>query len=259
MVDTSDLHAFMEEKYLQFNATTFIDEDPISVVHQFSNKQDIEIIGLWIATIAWGNRKSIINSGNKIVELMDGSPYDFILNHKPKDRQRFKDFKHRTFQYDDSLYFLDFFQHYYMNHHSLESLFATSIQNEDSIEKGLIHFRSTFFQRNEHLKRTEKHVASPLRGSTCKRLCMFLRWMVRRDNNGVDFGLWHDIHPRQLMIPMDVHVERVAKKLGILHRKQRDWKAVKELTHYLRQLDYNDPVKYDYTLFGLGVIEKNDW
>lgn len=249
----------MEEKFLQFNAVDFIADDPISIVHQFTKPQDIEIIGLWIAIIAWGNRKSIINSGHRLIELMDHSPHDFICNHKPIDRKRFSTFKHRTFQYDDSLYFLDFLQHYYTAHTSLEPLFADPIQNKETIEEGLIHFRSVFFNRNIHLKRTEKHIASPLRGSTCKRLCMFLRWMSRKDDKGVDFGIWTKIHPKQLMIPMDVHVERVAKKLGLLTRKQRDWKAVIELTEQLRQFDENDPVKYDYTLFGLGVIEKDDW
>ena len=191
----------------------------------FSKPQDIEIIGLWIAIIAWGNRKSIINSGHRLIELMDHSPHDFIATINQSTES---DFQHLSIERFNMMIvcILDFLQHYYAEHTSLEPLFADPIQNKKTIEEGLIHFRSVFFNRNIHLKRTEKHIANPLRGSTCKRLCMFLRWMSRKDDKGVDFGIWTKIHPKQLMIPMDVHVERVAKKLGLLTRKQRDWKAV---------------------------------
>jgi len=181
---------------------------------------------------------------------MAPSPFEFIINHKEKDRKRFENFKHRTFQYTDTLYFLEFLQWYYQNHESLEEVF----KDHDSIKNAFIQFHELFFHLPNAPKRTKKHIATPLRNSTCKRLNMFLRWMVRNDTAGVDFGLWRQINPSKLMIPLDVHVERISRYFGLLKRKQRDWKAVEELTFKLREMDPADPVKYDYALFGIGVL-----
>ena len=184
---------------------------------------------------------------------MDNSPHDFIKSHVAKDLKRLKEFKHRTFNEDDLYYFVESLQQHYSKNDFLEKAFFPT--KNLTTEQGLIHFRNYFFSR-EHLKRTEKHISSPLQKSTCKRLTMFLRWMVRNDNNGVDLGLWKNISPSELICPIDVHVARVAKKFGLLKRKQVDWLAAVELTDALRQLDKNDPVKYDFALFNLGVIER---
>lgn len=199
--------------------------------------------------LAWGQRKTIINKSVELFALMGNSPYDFIVNHKESDRKRFESFKHRTFQYTDTLYFLDFLQRYYQNNASLESAFCQG----DEMGERLINFHLAFFDAEYAPKRTRKHIATPQRKSTCKRLNMFLRWMVRSDKSAVDFGLWKKISPADLMMPLDVHVERVARSLGLLKRKQKDWLAVEELTGNLRRFDPADPVKYDFALFGLGV------
>lgn len=238
----------------RYNHPGFIKDDPISIPHQFSTLQDIEIIGFWIAMLAWGQRKTIINSAKKLLKHMDNAPYDFILNHEEKDRQAFLEFKHRTFQPTDTLYFLEFFQQYYKNNQSLETAFAQHIQpSDDHIGNGLIGFHNIFFSLEDAPKRTRKHVATPIRKSTCKRLCMFLRWMVRQDKKGVDFGLWTSIKPSQLLMPLDVHVDRVARQFGLIERKQTDWKTVLELTDNLKAFDATDPVKYDFALFGYGL------
>lgn len=217
--------------------------------------QDVEITAFWTAVLAWGQRVTIINKANELFQLMDNAPYDFIKNHEEKDRERFQHFKHRTFSYTDTLYFLSFLQHHYQNNDSLESAFLANGEFT-SVESSLIHFREYFFSLPYAPKRTEKHIASPARKSTCKRLNMFLRWMVRSDENGVDFGLWNKIPPSALMIPLDVHVERLARKFKLLNRKQRDWQAVVELTENLRKFDAEDPVKYDFALFGMGVSDE---
>lgn len=250
-----DLYTFLEEHVAQYNQAGFIEADPISIPHQFSLKQDREIMGFWTAMLAWGQRKTIINNANALVKLMDGAPYDFILNHQEQDRRRFLDFKHRTFQATDTLYFLEFFQQYYQKHESLEEAFAQHLSSTaPHTEAALIGFHRLFFDHPDAPERTRKHIATPERGSTCKRLNMFLRWMVRRDELGVDFGIWHKISPHQLLIPLDVHVDRVARRVGLLTRKQTDWQAVLELTAALRTFDQEDPVKYDFALFGLGVL-----
>ena len=252
----TDLRNFLEKNVKKFNQPDFIDLDPISIPHQFQKLQDIEIIGFWIAMLSWGQRKTILSKGAELIDLMDGAPHDFILNHSEKDRMRFEHFKHRTFQYTDSLYFLSFFQWYYQNNDSLESAFSDGMKKGDlDVENGLIHFHELFFSLEDVPKRTKKHVSTPIRKSRCKRLNMFLRWMVRKDQNGVDFGLWHSIKPSQLLMPLDLHVERVARKYELLIRKQTDWLAVLELTSALRQFDPNDPVKYDYALFGMSILE----
>jgi len=241
----------------QYNRPDFIADDPISIPHRFSLLQDQEITGFWAAMLAWGQRKTIINNASRLVELMDGAPYDFILHHEEKDRERFLDFKHRTFQATDTLYFLTFFQQFYKNNTSLETAFSRHLQPTDlTTENALIGFHRDFFDHPYAPARTRKHVATPERNSTCKRLNMFLRWMVRRDDRGVDFGVWQQIRPDQLLIPLDVHVERIARRYQLLERPQTDWKAVLELTARLREFDPNDPVKYDYALFGMGIGEK---
>ena len=256
MLNDQQLRAFLDEKVELYNHPDFIENDPIRLPHQFSKLQDIEIIGFWVAMLAWGQRKTILNNGQRLVELMDGAPHDFILNHQEKDRARFSNFKHRTFQYTDTLYFLAFLQWYYQQYDSLEDAFIREFNPEDAtIEQGLINFHQFFFSLPDAPRRTRKHVANPATKSRCKRLNMFLRWMIRKDDKGVDFGLWKGIKPSQLLMPLDVHVERVARRLNLIQRKQNDWLTVLELTQKLQQFDHEDPVKYDFALFGIGVIE----
>ncbi|MFD1140476.1 TIGR02757 family protein [Larkinella insperata] len=266
----------LDRKVEQYNQPSFIEKDPISIPHRFSRKQDVEIMGFWAAVLAWGQRPVILKKANELVELMDGAPYDFVVNHQETDLKRFLLFKHRTFNATDTLYFLHFFHTYYQQHDTLEDAFvpfnAPTDQRADSLnlcapdsKEGLmIHglpsvgpfleaFHNRFCDDPFFPERTRKHVSTPERNSSCKRLNMFLRWMVRHDDRGVDFGLWGRIKPSQLVIPIDVHVGRVARKLGLLNRPQTDWKAALELTDALKQFDPNDPVKYDFALFGLGV------
>jgi len=217
-------------------------------------------MGFWVSMLAWGQRVTIINKANELIQLMDGAPYDFILNHNEKDRKAFLSFKHRTFQATDTLYFLEFFQTFYKKNKSLETAFTDHLSPEsENIEAALKGFHEQFFALPEAPHRTRKHVSTPIRNSSCKRLNMFLRWMVRQDDKGVDFGLWKKINPSQLLMPLDVHVDRVARRLGLLKRKQTDWKSVIELTNNLKQFDKNDPVKYDFALFGVGVLEKDEF
>lgn len=249
----------LDDHVEKYNHPTFIESDPISIPHRFSTLQDIEITGFWTAMFAWGQRVTIINKANELIGLMDAAPHDFIVNHLEKDRERFLGFKHRTFQALDTLYFLEFLQWFYKNHHSLEEAFLKNMQPDDThVENAITGFHRLFFSLPDAPQRTRKHVATPATKSTCKRLNMFLRWMVRHDDRGVDFGLWKKIRPAQLLIPLDVHVERVARRFGLLERKQTDWQAVLELTERLRQFDPADPVKYDFALFGLGVLEKQN-
>ena len=253
------LQDILEDAVKRFNQPDFIPNDPISIPHRFSKLQDIEIIGFWVSMLAWGQRKTIINNANKLINLMDGSPYDFIVNHQEEDRAKFSDFKHRTFQYTDTLYFLEFLQDFYKNNTSLETAFSNFLTPEDkTVEKGLVGFHNLFFALENAPQRTRKHVATPVRKSTCKRLNMFLRWMVRDDAKGVDFGLWKNISSSQLLMPLDVHVDRVARQFRLIERKQTDWKTVLELTNNLKVFDANDPVKYDFALFGLGLEQKID-
>ena len=247
------LREFLDNKVKEYNRPSFIKEDPISIPHLFTQKQDIEIAGFFAAIFSWGNRTTIINKSKEIMQRMDNSPYAFVKGLKTRDLKHLNGFRHRTFNTDDLYYFIEFLHEHYLIHDSLETAFFPA--PDHSAEQGLIHFKNYFFSF-EHLKRTEKHISSPIQGSTCKRLNMFLRWMVRNDNNGVDFGLWKNISPSQLICPIDVHVARVAKKLGLLKRKQVDWLAAIELTEALRQLDKNDPVKYDFALFNLGIVER---
>ena len=244
----------LEAKVAQYNQPNFIPNDPISIPHQFSKLQDIEIMGFWAAVLAWGQRKTIINKCQELIQLMDGAPYDFVRNHTESDLKRFLNFKHRTFNATDTLYFLHFFKHFYQHHHSLEEAFIHALPVEaPHVEMGLAGFHELFFSLEDFPERTRKHIATPVRKSSCKRLNMFLRWMVRKDDKGVDFGLWNALKPSQLICPCDVHVDRVARKLGLIQRPTTDWQTALELTENLKQLDPNDPVKYDFALFGLGV------
>jgi len=253
MKQNENLNFFLDSKVEEYNQSAFIKDDPISIPHLFTKKQDIEIAGFFAAVFAWGNRTTIINKSKELMQLMSMQPYEFCLNEDLGRLKRLLDFKHRTFNSTDLLYFVEFLQYHYRNNHSLETAF---IKWGDNIEQMLIGFHHYFFSLKDVPARTKKHIATPEKKSNCKRLNMYLRWMVRNDNKGVDFGLWKTIKPSQLICPVDVHVARVAKRLNLLQRKQIDWQAAIELTDYLKTLDANDPVKYDFALFGLGVIDK---
>ncbi|WP_234461869.1 TIGR02757 family protein [Pedobacter segetis] len=286
-VQLQKLEDFLNQKVALYNQPNFITLDPVSIPHLFKKKQDIEIMGFWAAMLAWGQRVTIINKCKELIALMDGAPHDFIMNHQDNDLKRMLNFKHRTFNATDTLYFIEFFKTHYSSFDSLEDAFLPFKKNdefrtefvelsmatktekennsmvclssrlaENTIEGNLNYFRSYFFSLPDYPRRTIKHVSSPLQKSTCKRLNMFLRWMVRKDNCGVDFGLWSRIKPSWLICPCDLHVDRVGRKLGLITRKQTDWQTALELTDSLRQLDPLDPVKYDFALFGLGVEEK---
>lgn len=248
------LAELLNEKAAYYNQPAFIKDDPVSVPHLFSKKQDIEIAGFFAAIFAWGNRTTIIAKSKELMGRMDNAPYSFCLNHDLGGLKRLEGFKHRTFNTTDLLYFIEFFKFHYSRHKSLETAFT---RHGSTVEEMLSGFHHYFFSLEDIPARTRKHIATPEKGSTCKRLNMFLRWMVRRDDKGVDFGIWKNISPAALICPIDLHVARVARQLGILNRKQTDWQAALELTEYLRTLDEQDPVKYDFALFGTGVMEKN--
>lgn len=249
-----ELKNFLDEKVAQFNQPNFIELDPISIPHSYKKKQDIEVAGLISAVLAWGQRITIINKSKDFLTRMDHSPHEFLLHHKSGDLKKFRSFKHRTFNDTDALYFIEFLSHFYRKHESLEEAFAVN-RNDEHVGNGLIHFHRLFFSLDDFPLRTKKHIATPERKSACKRINMYLRWMVRQDKNGVDFGIWKNIQPSQLICPCDVHVDRVARKLKLIKRKQVDWETALELTGNLRKLDPVDPVKYDFALFGLGVTE----
>lgn len=251
-----ELKSFLDAKVGEYNRPDFISNDPVCIPHEYSKKQDIEIAGLMAAVFAWGQRRTIINKSHEFLGLMDNSPHDFVLNYSEEDLRPFLAFKHRTFNSTDALYFLHFFRWFYQKYASLEEAFVDGLKDDASMESRLTQFFKMFFSLPDHPKRTYKHIPNPSRNSACKRINMFLRWMVRKDSNGVDFGIWNAIQPSQLICPCDLHVDRVARKLGLIKRKQTDWKTALELTNNLRKLDPDDPVKYDFALFGLGVEEK---
>jgi len=252
----AELFELLESSVDRYNRPSFIESDPISIPHRFDQLADREIMGFWVAMLAWGQRKTIINKAEELIRLMDGAPYDFVVNHREDDLKPFLQFKHRTFQAIDTLYFLQFLQWYYRQHESLEDAFAQFISPQAAnVGPALRGFHELFFSLEAAPQRTRKHIATPARKSSCKRLNMFLRWMVRQDDRGVDFGDWRRIQPHQLLMPLDVHVDRVARQLGLLERKQRDWRAVLELTDRVRAFDPDDPVKYDFALFGIGVLQ----
>ncbi len=286
--DTASVKEFLDAKVWEYNRPEFIPLDPVSIPHQFSKKQDIEIMGFFAAVLAWGQRKTILNKCRELIVRMDGTPYDFIKNHQEVDLKQLLGFKHRTFNDTDLLYFVNFLQQHYQQYISLEEAFLpikkSSEFREDfmeftpesdasyqssscylqelriptnNIEQSLNYFRNYFFSLDDFPRRTMKHISSPLQKSTCKRLNMFLRWMVRQDDKGVDFGIWKRLQMSALICPCDVHVDRIARKLGLITRKQTDWQTAIELTTHLRLFDPLDPVKYDFALFGIGV--NGDW
>lgn len=289
----NNLKQFLDAKVSQYNRPDFIENDPIVIPHQFSKKQDVEIMAFFAAILAWGQRKTIINKCRELIDRMDGAPFDFIQNHQETDLKALLGFKHRTFNDTDLLYFVAFFRQHYQQYQSLEDAFLPSVTGikkpaifrEDfigenahasftiqnsfpvcyapglvrpdlDVETMLNHFRNYFFSLPDFPHRTKKHVSSPQQKSTCKRLNMFLRWMVRKDDCGVDFGIWDNIDPAVLICPCDLHVDRVARKLKLITRKQNDWQTAVELTERLRDFDPQDPIKYDFALFGLGIEEK---
>jgi uncharacterized protein (TIGR02757 family) len=256
MEDVKQLKKFLDEKVALYNKPSFIEKDPIVIPHSFSKKQDIEIAGLFAAVLAWGNRMTIINNCRKLMEWMDSDPHSFILSHKDVDLKPFVHFAHRTFNATDLLYFIAFLRYHYDQHESLEDAFVPGKKYADiNVEGALIHFHNYFFSI-EHPARTKKHIATPERNSACKRLNMYLRWMVRKDNKGVDFGIWKKIKPHQLICPLDVHVARVGERLGLLDNIKSNWNNALTLTAHLRELNPDDPAVYDYALFGLGMAER---
>lgn len=255
---SNPLRDFLNKKVKEYNQKTFIASDPISIPHRFAIKQDIEIAGFFAAVFAWGNRTTIINKCNELMLLMDHSPYQFITQHRELDLKRFLAFKHRTFNATDLLHFIRVLRHHYENDSSaeptLETAFSKGLSRKDeTVENTLLYFHDYFFSLEDSPARTKKHISTPANNSSCKRLNMYLRWMVRNDNAGVDFGIWKKIQPHQLVCPLDVHVQRVAFNLKLISSEKADWKTAVELTNNLKQLDPKDPVKYDIALFSMGV------
>ncbi|MDR6843566.1 TIGR02757 family protein [Flavobacterium granuli] len=252
-MNKTELKSFLDEKVLQYNTLDFIESDPVQIPHLFTQKEDIEIAGFLSATIAWGNRKMIIKNSQKMMDMMGNAPYDFVMSHQETDLERLETFVHRTFNGQDFIGFIKGLQHIYQNHGGLEIVFSKH-QESNSMQKSISEFKKIFFE-TPHQNRTQKHISDPMNGSAAKRINMMLRWFCRQDNKGVDLGIWKSISPSVLSCPLDVHSGNVARKLGLLTRKQNDGKALAELDLKLRELDSNDPVKYDYALFGLGVFE----
>ena len=252
---TKELKAFLDDYVNRYNNSSFIATDPVSVPHRYTQKRDREIAGFLAASIAWGQRTTILNNAHKLMDWMDDAPYDFVMNHSPADLKPFAGFVHRTFNGDDCLYFLTALRHLYTRYPDMEAVFAEGLANYGDMFGAIQHFRAVFLEE-EHLPRTRKHLPNPEAGAAAKRLNMFLRWMVRNDQKGVDFGCWTGISPAVLLCPLDVHSGRTARKLGLLTRPQDDRRAVEELTGSLRLLNPSDPVAYDFALYGLGVFEK---
>lgn len=256
MLSHDELAELLDKAVAKYEQASFIAEDPISIPHSFAKKQDKEISGFFASILAWGNRTTIIKKTKELMQMMGNAPHDFLLNHKPSDLKPMNTFKHRTFQAIDLLYFIDFLARHYQNHDSLETAFAQHLAPQDThVGKALIGFENDFSNVDYFPTRTRKHVSTPARGSACKRLNMFLRWMVRSDAKGVDFGIWTQIKPAQLVCPCDVHVARVAQTLKLIQREPTDWKTALELTERLREFDAEDPVRYDFALFGIGRYE----
>jgi uncharacterized protein (TIGR02757 family) len=253
----TQLISFLQKKVEEYNQPFFIEKDPICIPHQFSKKQDIEIAGFFAALFAWGNRTTIINKSKELLALMDNAPHQFCTQHQPSDLKKLLEFKHRTFNATDVLYFIEFLQFHFLQHDSLEQAFTKGLTpTQENIEVGLNNFYQYFFSLPVFPSRTKKHIAAPSKKATCKRLCMFLRWMVRQDDKGVDFGIWKNIQPAQLVVPLDVHVTRVARRFNLIERTANDWQTALELTDFCKTMDESDPVKFDFALFALGVLEK---
>ena len=257
----AEIAELLERKYAFFNHTRFIEHDPIQIPHLFKKTEDREIMGFWVAMLAWGQRKTILQNAKTLIELMDGAPHEFILGHQEKDLTRFATFKHRTFQYTDTLYFLRFFKRHYSQFASLESAFTQQWTGEEiNVEAAINGFYDYFFADEWAPQRTQKHVSTPKKKSACKRICMFLRWMVRNDSAGVDFGLWKSIKPSQLICPLDVHAVRTSEQLGLLTPGMAvNWNLALALTNELKAMDPQDPVKYDFALYGMGIENKTVW
>ena len=257
----SEIKLLLDNALKEYNQHSFIEKDPISIPHRFNQKQDIEIAGFFAAIFAWGNRTTIINKCNELMEGMDNAPYDFIIHHQDIDLKRFLNFKHRTFNPTDLLHFIRVLKNHYNtqiqeknSEPSLESAFTMSMSKNDSdVENGIRGFHDYFFSCEDSPSRTKKHLSTPANNSSCKRINMYLRWMVREDKRGVDFGIWKNIKPYQLICPLDVHVQRIARKLNMIKSDKADWKTAVELTSILKKMDPDDPVKYDIALFSLGV------
>lgn len=254
----AEIKSILDEAHDKYNTVNFIELDPISIPHRFNKKEDIEISAFLMATISWGQRKSILKNGDTLMKIMDDSPYEFIVetNFKKLNSKAINSFVHRTFNAKDLLFFFRSLQKIYTKHKGLEILFSNYTSSEHAIKEGINYFRNEFL--GNKLNRSFKHVSNPNENSACKRLNMFLRWMVRQDRRGVDFGIWKILNPSQLYCPLDVHSGNVARQLGILIRKQNDWKATEELTFKLREFCFEDPIKYDFALFGIGVNSKLD-
>jgi len=252
-INYTELKQFLDEKVDFYNNPNFIESDPIQIPHYYTLKEDIEISGFLASTIAWGNRKMIINNSKKMMDLMGNSPYDFVMSSNEENLIHLENFVHRTFNGQDFIGFIKSLKNIYENHGGLESIFNKN-QGNDSMQGAITEFKKVFFEIPHH-NRTEKHVSDPNKNSSSKRINMWLRWNCRQDNKGVDLGIWKNISPSKLSCPLDVHSGNVARKLGLLNRKQNDAKALAELDSNLRKLDANDPVKYDFALFGLGVFE----
>jgi len=251
-----NLKEFLNKKVDEYDQPSFILADPICIPHLFSKKQDIEIAGFFASIFAWGNRTTIINKSKELMQLMDNAPHAFCLQHSDHDLKQLLSFKHRTFNPTDLLYFISFFKMHYEKNNSLESAFTRWMHpNDPNIENALNGFYRYFFSLEDVPRRTMKHIACPAKKASCKRLNMYLRWMVRKDKRQVDFGLWKKISPSQLVIPLDVHVTRVARHFKLISRKQTDWQTALELTSELKKMDPKDPAKYDFALFALGVLE----
>lgn len=255
---TNGLKQLLDEQLKLHNQQGFIEKDPISIPHRFSKKQDIEIAGFFAAIFAWGNRTTIINKCNELMNLMDDAPFQFITQHQKIELKRFLAFKHRTFNATDLLHFIRVLRYHYENQSSTEPTLETAFSNvlnrkDDTVENALVSFHDYFFSLEDSPGRTKKHISTPANNSSCKRLNMFLRWMVRKDKAGVDFGIWKNIQPHQLVCPLDVHVQRVARNLNLIQSEKADWKTAVELTEKLKSFDPIDPVKYDIALFSMGV------
>lgn len=253
-LNLEELREFLDEKVAQYNTPDFIELDPIQIPHMYSEKEDIEISGFLSSTISWGNRTSIVKNSKRMMHLLGNSPYDFIINHRESHLKKMEGFVHRTFNSIDFITFIKALKQLYQNQNGLEGIF-TKYKTKESIQPAIHQLKKEFFNV-PHLERTRKHLPDPLTGSAAKKINMFLRWMIRKDNAGVDFGIWKNISPSILSCPLDVHSGNVARKLGLIARKQNDAKTVQELDIVLRELDSVDPVKYDFALFGLGIYEK---
>jgi uncharacterized protein (TIGR02757 family) len=242
----------LEQLCDKYNRVDFIADDPISIPHRFSAREDIEISGFLAATIAWGNRKAIVKSALRMVDYMDGAPYDFTMNASDAELNKVLGYVHRTFNGGDFRSFILSLRHIYQTHSTIGDFFEQQYLHSGDIRTAISAFRTEFFVP-VHLPRCEKHLSSIDRGAACKRTNMFLRWMVRHDDRGVDFGLWDGIPMSALYLPLDIHSGNVARSLGLLTRRQSDWKAVEEVTANLRAIDPIDPVRFDFALFGAGI------